>query len=106
MMKCPKCLSELVPSTLEGYQTLSEHVCHPNDESPLRYTYVCPNGCHDGFYGMWGSLYGSFGSKPELWYAVNSFNWNVENWDLWEKVYKFDKIMEKFKDFILRMETD
>jgi hypothetical protein len=57
-MKCPKCKSELVFGKREIYETLVEHVSNPNDENlPLRWTYVCPNKCYDGFYDDYGAYY-------------------------------------------------
>ena len=69
----------------------------------MRESFVCPNGCHSGFYGILGALYDvSMDSlrDSDVWYAVNSFNWRIENWDMWENFYNFYEIMDKFKAWL------
>lgn len=91
-----------MPSKLRRYQTLSEHVSHPNLEPPLRESFICPNGCHNGFYGVYGAHYGSMEEYP-LWYAVNSFSWQLENWDRWNNTYNFYELMALWRSWIKKV---
>jgi len=67
-MFCPKCHKELISGEDKEFETLSEHVCDPNQESfPLRATWICVNkNCpvskenvfwdDNGEYYSWGGL--------------------------------------------------
>ncbi len=98
-MRCPYCLTDLILDGAERYETLSEHVGNPNATPPFRRAFKCPKGCHSGFFGEWGALYGrrkGYNVDDDYWYAVNSFNWQLENWDRWDSVYRFYEVMNGF----------
>jgi len=113
-MRCPRCLAKLV-KLKEGkkYQTFVEHCSDPNADRPERPAYVCPNGCLPGFFGIDGGHYGvgdelyQTAKHPEWWYAVNSFEWRVHNWDLWHQwEWKTNEILEAAGKFMERMEHE
>lgn len=64
-MLCPCCKSEIIIGSEKRYQTLDEHVCSPNDDSPMRLTLICSEpSCitrgHDVFWDADGDMYGGF----------------------------------------------
>ena len=77
-MLCPSCKTALVPGERRCYETLSHHVCSPNDPCPEDETVVCPNveckankdkvfWAHDGE----GPYNTSFGDKGYNWIDDN-----------------------------------
>jgi len=105
-MRCPVCLERLkkLPKGVR-YETLSQHVSNPNATPPLRPAYRCPNGCHKGIYGYDGALYGGYNEPKEKRAAVNSFQWQLENWDFWygiwiKRQWELLKIYRDFMDMV------
>lgn len=85
---CPVCHSRLVYGDIRQYETLSDHVVAPNDDPPMRPSFICVDGdcplnfvkTHT-FYGMDGSRYGwSELDEPyrdkRYWAAIGSWEWN------------------------------
>ena len=80
-MKCPNCKTELILSQeTRKYETLNDHVCDPNGESPERFYFYCPNeNCilsTAAFWDDWGDFF-SLTDEGEKW--VNENHIDVEN---------------------------
>jgi hypothetical protein len=74
-MLCPLCMTALAPGEPSRYETLDEHVCNPNGSSPVRDTWVCPNGdC--GTSGL-GTYWAEDGEGP---YHTNYDHWKELPW--------------------------
>lgn len=77
-MKCPVCKSELVRGEDKEFETSSEHVCNPNQNSyPLRPTWECLNNkCelsgYDCFWNEYGELYSNIPYSKKI-------NWINDN---------------------------
>lgn len=105
MMKCPYCLNDLVRTKNKCYQTLSEHVSHPNYYVPPRPAYKCSDGCTDGsFFDPYGARYGDIKSGDPLG-AVNSIEWRIENWDRWDW-WTLTREMKIFGQFLTTVEVN
>jgi hypothetical protein len=73
IMKCPCCKTKLINGDLKKFQTLTEHVCDPNQTNfPLRQTYICEDkNCvshkYDMFWNDGGECY------SDKWYEEDIF---------------------------------
>lgn len=75
--KCPCCMNYIIDGPKERYQTLDEHVCNPNGQSPMRTTLICSNEkCitrkNDTFWDSYGDMYGGIGIEDSEF--INSNN--------------------------------
>lgn len=91
-LHCPKCHKPLISGKEQRYETLSEHVCDPNNTTrPLRPTLVCNNiNCpaskEDIFWDSYGDFYG-WNKKFEFDDDINSaFPSNSRKLDI--EIYK------------------
>lgn len=76
-MKCPCCKSEIVIGPKKQYETLDEHVCSPNSESPFRDTLICSNeDCitrkGNAFWDHFGDMYGGIYIPKESFIKENN----------------------------------
>jgi len=78
-MKCPVCKAELVRAGESAYETLSEHVCDPNNtDRTKKPRFKCPNRCYPRrvFFGIEGGVYvpPTWIQKHILW-ALGIYGW-------------------------------
>jgi len=100
-MRCPKCKTTLIGGGLKRYETLIEHVSDPNQELPLRPTYICPSKClgMDQFFGMWGGSYGGTDHEEKYWSALDSMDReiNIDN--------HLDMLYGRYRHHVIALKT-
>lgn len=88
-MKCPFCTAELQHGSLAAYETLSEHVCDPNNEDVfLRETFVCKCSTSENcFWNPDGEFYtGNISSGH--WKLLHRLKKDTPYGSMWEKINK------------------
>jgi len=110
MFRCPYCREKLVMlNKWRRYETLLEHGFDPNATPTEKPCYICPNGCHHGFYGIFGGYYGYDIQTGKPIYPfdntlppIGSSDWDSKynsTWDI-SLSYATREVNKSFKEFM------
>lgn len=110
MFRCPYCGKKLVMlNEWKRYETILEHGFNPNGTVTKKPCYICPDGCHSGYYGIFGGYYNydvitglpNYHSENTL-PPIGSVDWENKfnsTWDISESRLTKD-VNKSFKDFM------